>query len=58
MFVFVTMLFHPTFFWRSNAPFLFSTRTDTCHRRFESPAGILLTVVVWIVYAIALKYEG
>jgi hypothetical protein len=26
--------------------------------RYESPAGIFLSVIVWIVYAIALKYEG
>lgn len=25
---------------------------------FESPAGVVLSAVVWIVYSIALKYEG
>ena len=25
---------------------------------YESPAGIVLSALVWVVYAVALKYEG
>ncbi len=56
MYVGSTLSFAATALWY--VKFKYSIITSLIPRRYEKPAGLLITLYVYLAYKIALSYEG